>query len=68
VGIEPAQCLKLRSYLTGRMQWIRIGGAVSKDNRVTSGVLQGSHLRPLCFIRFVNRISMIFEYVCVPMI
>jgi hypothetical protein len=30
---------------------------------VTSGVPQGSHLGPLCFIWFVNRISMIFEYV-----
>jgi hypothetical protein len=32
---------------------------------VTSGVSQGSHLGPLCFIWFVNRISEIFDYVCV---
>jgi hypothetical protein len=57
VGIEPDRCLWLRSYLTGRIQSIRIGGAVSKDIRVTSGVPQGSHLGPLCFIWFVNRIS-----------
>jgi hypothetical protein len=63
VGIEPARCLWLRSYLIGRIQRIRIGGAVSKDIRVTSVVPQGSHLGPLCFIWFVNRISMIFEYV-----
>jgi hypothetical protein len=37
VGIEPARCLWLRSYLTGRIQRIRIGGIVSKDIRVTSG-------------------------------
>jgi hypothetical protein len=30
---------------------------------VTSGVPQGSHLGPLCFIWFVNRISEIFDYV-----
>jgi hypothetical protein len=30
---------------------------------VTSGVPQGSHLGPLCFIWFVNRISKIFDYV-----
>jgi hypothetical protein len=50
VGIEPARCLWLRSYLTGRIQIIIIGDAVSKDIRVTSGVPQGSDLRPLCFI------------------
>jgi hypothetical protein len=60
VGIEPTRCLWLRSYLTGRIQRIKIGGAVSKDIRVTSGVPQGSHIGPLCFIWFVNRISMIF--------
>jgi hypothetical protein len=63
VGIEPAQCLWLRSYLTGRIQRIKIGDAVSNDIRVTSGVPQGSHHGPLCFIWFVNRISVIFDYV-----
>jgi hypothetical protein len=29
VGIEPARCLWLRSYLAGRIQRIRIGDAVS---------------------------------------
>jgi hypothetical protein len=38
VGIEPARCLWLRSYLTGRIQRIRIGDAVSKDIRVTLSV------------------------------
>jgi hypothetical protein len=63
VGIEPARCLWLRSSLTGRIQRIRIGDAVSKDIRVTSGVSQGSHLGTLCFIYFVNRISVIFNYI-----
>jgi hypothetical protein len=63
VGIEAARCLWIMSYLTGTIKKIRIGGAVSKDIRVTSGVPQGSHLGLLCFIWFVNRISMIFEYV-----
>jgi hypothetical protein len=56
VGIEPARCMWLGSYLSGRIQKIRIGDAVSKDIKVTSGVLQGSHLGPLCFFWFVNRI------------
>jgi hypothetical protein len=62
MGIEPTRCLWLRSYLTGRIQRIRNGVAVSKDIRVTSSVPQGSHLGPLCFIWFFNRISMIYEY------
>jgi hypothetical protein len=49
--------------LTGRIQRMRIGGAVSKDITVTSGVPQGSLFGPLCFIWFVNRMSMNFEYV-----
>jgi hypothetical protein len=61
VGIEPARCLWLRSYLTWRIQRIRIGGAVSKDIRVTSGVPQGSHLGLLYFIWLVNRISVIYD-------
>jgi hypothetical protein len=46
-----------------RIQKIKIGDAVSKDIKVTSGVPQRSHLAPLCFIWFVNRISEIFDYV-----
>jgi hypothetical protein len=63
VGIEPARCMWLGSYLSGRIQKIRIGDAVSKDIKVTSGVPHGSHLQPLCFIRFVNRKSEIFDYI-----
>jgi hypothetical protein len=63
-GIEPARCMWLGSYKSGRIEKIRIGDAVSKDIKVTSGVQQGSHLGPLyCFIWFVNRISEIFDYV-----
>jgi hypothetical protein len=63
VGIEPARCMWLGSYLSGSIQEIKIGDAVSKDIKVTSSVTQGSLLGPLCFIWFVNRISEIFDYV-----
>jgi hypothetical protein len=43
--------------LSGRIQKIRIGDAVSKDIKMTSG---GSHLGSLCFIWFVNRIHVLF--------
>jgi hypothetical protein len=62
VGIEPARCMWLGSYLSGRIQKIRIGDAVSRDINMTSRVPQGSLLGPLCLIWFVNRISEIFDY------
>jgi hypothetical protein len=36
---------------------------VFRDILVNSGVPQGSHLGPLCFIWFVNEISRIFRHV-----
>jgi hypothetical protein len=53
LGIEPARFMWLGSYLSARI----------KDIKMTSAVPQGSHLRPLCLIWFVNRISEIFDYV-----
>jgi hypothetical protein len=53
---------QLRFYLSGSIQKIRIGDAVSKDIKVTLGVPQGSHLGPVCFIWFVNRILEILDY------
>jgi hypothetical protein len=63
MGIELARFMWPEYYLSGKIQKIRIGDAVSKDIKETSGVPQGSHLGPLCFIWFVNRISEVFNYV-----
>jgi hypothetical protein len=41
VGIEPVNCIWLRSYLSGRIQKMRIGSAVSKNIKVTSVAPQG---------------------------
>jgi hypothetical protein len=58
--IDPALCQWLIFHFSGRIQRIKMmGDCVSRDILVT----QGSHLRPLWFIWFVNKISQIFEYV-----
>ena len=44
----------IRAYLTNRVQCVSIHGAVSDLLPVTSGVPQGSILRPLLFLIFVN--------------
>jgi hypothetical protein len=61
--VEPFRCQWLGSYFSGRIQRVRMGDCVSRDILVTSGVLQGSHLGPLCFIWFVNEIARIFRHV-----
>jgi hypothetical protein len=49
--------------LSVRTQRVRMGDCVSRDILVISGLPQGSHLGPLCFIWSVNEISRIFRHV-----
>jgi hypothetical protein len=70
VGNEPARCMWLGSYLSGRIQKIRISDAISKDIKVTSDVPQKSHLGPLFFILFLTeyrRFSITSVYSSMPM-
>jgi hypothetical protein len=48
--VEPTRCQWLRSYFSDRIQRIRMVDCVSRDILDTSGVPQGSHLGPHCFI------------------
>ena len=46
-GMDPRVIVWIREFLIGRSQRIRVGGKLSDEVRVTSGVPQGSVLGPL---------------------
>jgi ribonucleases P/MRP protein subunit RPP40 len=52
-GIKGSLLKWYESFLTGRTQFVRYGGARSESTEVPSGVIQGSVLGPLLFILFV---------------
>ena len=55
-GVDSKVVVWLREFLSGRMQSVRVEGQLSKEVKVTSGVLQGSVLGPLLFLAYVNDI------------
>jgi len=55
-GVDSRVVVWIREFLLGRTQRVRVGGQLSAEIRVMSGVLQGSVLSPLMFLAYVNDI------------
>jgi hypothetical protein len=56
LGVDSRVVAWIREFLLGRMQRVKIGGQLSEEVRVTSGVPQGSVLGLILFIADVNDI------------
>jgi len=56
LGVDLRVVAWVRKFLLGRTQRVKVGGQLSEEDRVTSGVRQGSVLGPLLFLAYVNDI------------
>ena len=62
LGFSRDACFLIESYLTGRLQTVKLNGQKSRSIRVYVGVPQGSILGPLFFTLYTSQLGTFLKY------